>query len=483
MTITKSVYFFLYFFSLNILVAQIDVSVPDITSKPNTKINIPVYVSDLSNYGIRSYTFHLEYDQKILELHSLVINGTLSGGWFWRANADKFDGGLEVSANGWRPLSGSGTLIILKFDVIADEGSTDLLLNNFIFNNGKPNASLQNGKFTVYKELNINFSKSGNGNGSISVDGKEYNLPFEKTFVQGNSYDVKAIPESTSIFKGWSGGIQSNSNQITFTAENKTEIFVNFSLITFTISALVEPEGYGNVEGVGVYFVNDLAQLTANSYSGKQFINWTIDSQVISVDETYKFNVNNDVSLTANFKRLLYQIIVNSNPIEGGQVSGAGYYYLNEEAKLTANTNEGWKFMNWVEYGEIISEDSVIFISVFSDRSLTANYSLVTNISENENEKSKNDANLLLSPYPNPFNPTTTFSFEIIKPSKVSLYIYDISGKLSAVILDSKNLSNGTYNKKFNASHLSSGVYFYHFTSNDNSNKLLSKSGKLILVK
>lgn len=483
MTNKKSIYILLYFFSLNILIAQIDVSVPEITSKPNTKINIPVYVSDLSNYGIRSYTFQLEYDQKILELHSLVINGTLSGGWFWRANADEFDGGLEVSANGWRPLSGNGTLIILRFDVIADKGTTDLLLKNFVFNNGKPKTSLQNGKFTVYKELNINFSKSGNGNGSISVDGKEYNLPFEKIFVHGNYYDLKANPESNSIFKGWSGGIQSNSNQVTFTVENKTEIIADFSLLTYYVSAHVEPEGYGNVEGVGVYLINDFAQLTANSYSGKKFINWTIDNQVISEDATYKFNVNKDVSLTANFKRLLYQVIVNSNPAEGGQVSGAGYYYLNDEAKLSALAYESWKFMNWVENGEIISEDSIIFISVFNDRNLTANYSLLTNISENNHDKFKNDTNIFLSPFPNPFNPTTTFSFELVKPSKVSLYIYDISGKLSAIILDSKNLSNGTYNKKFNASHLSSGVYFYHFKSIDNSNKLLSKSGKLILVK
>lgn len=62
--------------------------------------------------------------------------------------------------------------------------------------------------------------------------------------------------------------------------------------------------------------------------------------------------------------------------------------------------------------------------------------------------------------YPNPFNPNTMINFAIPQKGFVQLKVYDILGKEVAVLVnEEKNIGN--YEINFDASYLSSGVYFY----------------------
>ncbi len=68
--------------------------------------------------------------------------------------------------------------------------------------------------------------------------------------------------------------------------------------------------------------------------------------------------------------------------------------------------------------------------------------------------------------YPNPFNPTTTIKFSLQKASKVELNIYNILGqKITALI--TKLMNAGAYTVNFDASSLSSGIYFYELKTSD----------------
>jgi len=62
--------------------------------------------------------------------------------------------------------------------------------------------------------------------------------------------------------------------------------------------------------------------------------------------------------------------------------------------------------------------------------------------------------------YPNPFNPSTTIEYSIPQNSDVSLKIYDMLGKEVASLVSGYK-ETGTYIVNWDASHLSSGVYFY----------------------
>ncbi len=76
-----------------------------------------------------------------------------------------------------------------------------------------------------------------------------------------------------------------------------------------------------------------------------------------------------------------------------------------------------------------------------------------------------NDFNLSQN-YPNPFNPITTIGFSIPKDNLVRLTVYDILGKEVAVLVNQK-LSAGQYNYTFDASKLTSGIYFYKLSTSE----------------
>jgi hypothetical protein len=79
--------------------------------------------------------------------------------------------------------------------------------------------------------------------------------------------------------------------------------------------------------------------------------------------------------------------------------------------------------------------------------------------------------------YPNPFNPVTNIRFSIPKSGAVTLKVFDVSGKEVAQLIN-ENMDPGSYNFDFNASHLSSGVYFYRINAEG-----FADVKKMILVK
>ncbi|MBK7630390.1 MAG: family 10 glycosylhydrolase [Ignavibacteriales bacterium] len=79
--------------------------------------------------------------------------------------------------------------------------------------------------------------------------------------------------------------------------------------------------------------------------------------------------------------------------------------------------------------------------------------------------------------YPNPFNPTTNFRFKISSAGMTTLKIYNLLGQEVAVVLD-EYLSPGSFDVRFDASGLASGIYLYRIRVND-----FSASKKMILMK
>ncbi len=66
----------------------------------------------------------------------------------------------------------------------------------------------------------------------------------------------------------------------------------------------------------------------------------------------------------------------------------------------------------------------------------------------------------LLQNYPNPFNPSTEISYQVPVTSPVRLAVYDLLGRELAVLVN-ETKAPGSYNARFDASSLASGVYMY----------------------
>lgn len=88
------------------------------------------------------------------------------------------------------------------------------------------------------------------------------------------------------------------------------------------------------------------------------------------------------------------------------------------------------------------------------------------NITDLNNEKDKLNipGEFKLSNYPNPFNPTTTITFNLPARNHTILKVYNTLGELVTELVN-EELSAGRYEFKFNAGNLSSGVYIYHLRS------------------
>jgi hypothetical protein len=68
--------------------------------------------------------------------------------------------------------------------------------------------------------------------------------------------------------------------------------------------------------------------------------------------------------------------------------------------------------------------------------------------------------------YPNPFNPTTIIRYDIPKDTRVKIVVFDMLGRQVKTLVDEET-SSGRYKVQFNASDLSSGVYFYRLLTSD----------------
>jgi hypothetical protein len=83
----------------------------------------------------------------------------------------------------------------------------------------------------------------------------------------------------------------------------------------------------------------------------------------------------------------------------------------------------------------------------------------------------------LYTNYPNPFNPSTVIKFDIPKDGNYALKVYNVLGEVVKVLAD-KEFTAGRYNVTFDAANISSGIYFYQLTGE---NQNLIK--KMLLMK
>ncbi|MGB3019582.1 MAG: T9SS type A sorting domain-containing protein, partial [Ignavibacteria bacterium] len=107
---------------------------------------------------------------------------------------------------------------------------------------------------------------------------------------------------------------------------------------------------------------------------------------------------------------------------------------------------------------------------------LNATYSVITGVSENTISGIPNDF-MLSQNYPNPFNPSTKINFSIPNSSNVVLKIYnELGAEVASLVEGYRNA--GSYEVNFDASGLSSGIYFYKIQTGS-----FSETKKMMLIK
>lgn len=112
-----------------------------------------------------------------------------------------------------------------------------------------------------------------------------------------------------------------------------------------------------------------------------------------------------------------------------------------------------------------------------STKTVTKYVSVITSLAKNVKNTNPKDLELSLGSYPNPFNPSTKINVVIPNSGMVTLKIYDILGRVVAVLANEVK-EFGEYEFDFNANNLPSGTYIAALTTNNG-----TMTQKLLLVK
>ncbi len=428
------------------------------------------------------------------DIRSLAVTSTnvYCGGVFWNiggqarnsiAKLNKTNGNADAS---WNPGASSGSTVYS----VAVDGS-------YIY---------AGGSFTTIGGLSRNYiAKLDDSNGN-AVSGWDANA-------SSSVYKIKII--GSDIYTGGAfttiGGLSRNYaaklNSSTGAADNSWNPNLNNSVeaISEVGSNILIGGHFTNVGGsardyvaivnnsdgavyspfapVVEYFINDLDGSTGDVYLGGSFTKINNNSQPCLA---FFFERDLPVELTSltasaekNRVNLYWQTAT--------EVNNYGFQIERQKAKGESK----WENIGFVEgHGNSNSAKNYSFID--TDIKLTGKikyrlkqididghfkYSDIVEVNISTTEKFE-----LIQNYPNPFNPTTTINYSIPAVEtrhalSLQLIVYDALGRKVATLVNKKQ-SPGNYSVKFDASKLSTGIYFYTLRAGN-----FSATKKMILMK
>ncbi len=129
----------------------VNVRLPQVEAARGAEVDVPVMVSQLTGFGIKSWTFAVSFNPAYLSPLGATTVGTLSEAW-GSAAFSASDTVVTVSASGSSALSGNGILVWLRFSVsgAAQVGQTlSLHWVTFRFNSGYPKVATEDGTVLV----------------------------------------------------------------------------------------------------------------------------------------------------------------------------------------------------------------------------------------------------------------------------------------------------------------------------------------------
>ena len=145
------------------------------------------------------------------------------------------------------------------------------------------------------------FTVEYDGNGKPTIN-KLMSTPLLGGHIDGVAFDYAGdlYAASASSERLYKFVLPTNTNTCTVPAPESQIIMKE---ARYTVSVVANPAEMGTVTEGGEYKAGEKVTLTATANKGYQFVNWTIDSDVISTDASFEYTVPaENVTLTAHFE-------------------------------------------------------------------------------------------------------------------------------------------------------------------------------------
>jgi hypothetical protein len=197
----------------------------------------------------------------------------------------------------------------------------------------------------------------------------------------GQTCYLEATPATGYEFINWikDGSPVSTNTSYSFTVTESALYEAHFQLQSFTINASANPEDGGSVTGGGPYYYGQTCYLEATPNDDYTFINWTKEGVIVSDQLSYSFTVTENASYEANFDKIIFEITATADPINGGDVSGAGTYSYGDTCTLTATARTGFVFENWTRNDIVVSTSPSYSFQVNRNADYVAHFTMDAN--------------------------------------------------------------------------------------------------------
>ncbi len=209
------------------------------------------------------------------------------------------------------------------------------------------------------------------------------------------------------------------------------KIFSKLILLLLLFSSAGKAENNENIS-------NKFGSFNARIIGGEVELSWSI----INPANLNKFRIENKKAGTELYNPLTEVLFSNFRRKDDNDSAVAYYYTYSDKPQE-----------NGVYYYKISVYD--IFNKALISEEIKIGITQVAEFKLNQNN-------------PNPFNPTTVITYQLLVPTKVKLNVYSLTGQFVDVLLDTYQ-TPGTYSINFNANNyneLSSGIYFYKLETN-----------------
>ena len=282
-----------------------------------------------------------------------------------------------------------------------------------------------------------------------------------------------SFPEGVALRLDPFYGFDMNSHYVNYTDETTYgEVYANLHTVSLTeVSHVAEILQLNNTEfslaPMETTFVN-ATYWVGDEFEGYDNLN-VFQLQSHAHQKNLEFRVYKRSETDPNYREMIYMALDWEHPP-----------IINYDPPISFNNDEGFELeaiyynnsQDTTKFGFLSTDEMMILFGLFYPNSEFA-----SNIKDPVPQEFS-----LYQNFPNPFNPSTTISYDLKRTLNVNLSIFDLSGKKIITLLNRKQVAG---KKSFTWSglnsqgeHMGSGVYIYSITADK-----ISKSKKMLLIK